>query len=107
MTRPLVFAAIAALASASLAAGATAPREARPAEPPMVFTRPLALPECIDLALRNNIPLRVARADLARAHGGDVGALAEVTPVPRRAGRPPPPPPAPVTCRRGRSSRPS
>jgi outer membrane protein TolC len=81
MTRPLVFAVIAALASASLAAGATAPREASPAEPPMVFTRPLRLPECIDLALRNNIPLRVARADLARAHGGYVSSLAKFTPV--------------------------
>src|ERR1041385_5960675 len=66
MTRPLVGAAIAALASASLAAGATAPREP---------------PECIDLAPRNNTPLRGARADLARAHGGYVSSLAKFTPV--------------------------
>ena len=47
----------------------------------MVFTRPLKLDNCIDLALRNNLRLKLARADLARAHGSYVSSLAKFTPV--------------------------
>ena len=81
MRKPLVFVAAAALAATSVAVGAPAPREASPAESTMVFTRPLGLPDCIDLAIRNNIALKIARGDLTRAHGGYVASLARFTPV--------------------------
>jgi outer membrane protein TolC len=46
-----------------------------------MFSRPLTLDACIDLALRNNIDLKLARADLSRAHGSYVSSLAKFTPV--------------------------
>ena len=62
---------------------ATAPAAAAPAggDSVMVFTRPLTLDACIDLALRNNLRLKLARADLSRAHGSYVASLAKFTPV--------------------------
>ncbi|HXS83882.1 MAG TPA: TolC family protein [Methylomirabilota bacterium] len=47
----------------------------------MVFARPLTLDACIDLALRHNLRLKLARADLSRAHGSYVSSLAKFTPV--------------------------
>jgi outer membrane protein TolC len=47
----------------------------------MVLRRPLTMNDCIDLALRNNIQLKLARADLSRAHGSYVASLAKFTPV--------------------------
>jgi len=62
---------------------ATAPAAAAPAggDSVMVFTRPLTLDACIDLALRHNLRLKLARADLSRAHGSYVASLAKFTPV--------------------------
>jgi outer membrane protein TolC len=47
----------------------------------LVFTRPLTMNACVDLALRNNIPLKIARSELSRAHGSYVSSLAKFTPV--------------------------
>jgi outer membrane protein TolC len=62
---------------------ASAPAASPPAtpEPVLVFTHPLAVPDCVDLAMRNNLALKVARAELARAHGSYVSSLAKFTPV--------------------------
>src|SRR5262245_3783659 len=62
------------------AAGAASPAAA-PADTALVFTRPLDVHDCIELGLRNNLPLRIARAELSRAHGTYVTSLAKFTPV--------------------------
>jgi len=68
---------------AMVTALAAAPAAAAPAagDSVMVFARPLTLDACIDLALRHNIRLKLARADLSRAHGSYVSSLAKFTPV--------------------------
>jgi outer membrane protein TolC len=63
---------------AARAAAATPPAGG---ESTMAFTRPLTLEACIDLALRNNLELKLARADLTRAHGSYVASLAKFTPA--------------------------
>ena len=80
MTRTLALAMVVALVAADRAADAAAPAAA-PADATLVFERPLGLPECVDLALRNNIPLKIARAERSRAHGAYVSSLVRFTPV--------------------------
>jgi outer membrane protein len=70
-----------AVAAALVAAPAAAAAPPAVGDSAMVFTRPLTLEGCIDLALRNNIELKLARADLNRAHGSYVASLAKFTPV--------------------------
>ena len=73
------------LLAAAVTLAASAPAAAAPAagagDSALVLTRPLTLDACVDLALRNNIPLRIARAELNRAHGSYVSSLAKFTPV--------------------------
>ena len=91
--RTLLFAAVVALAATSAtgaaaaaapANAAAAPAQAAPASSaaaPPAFTRPLGLHDCVDLAIRNNLPLKIARAELSRAHGAYVSSLVKFTPV--------------------------
>ena len=81
MLKPIACAAVVALAAAGAAAGASAPAPSGADEAPLVFTRPLTLPDCVDLALRNNLPLKIARGELTRAHGAYVSSLVKFTPV--------------------------
>ena len=78
MRRWLVLAAVVALVAAGPVAGASAPPAA---EAPLVFTRRLGLADCVDLTLRNNLALKIARSELSRAHGAYVSSLVKFTPV--------------------------
>jgi len=82
--RTLRFTVVAALAAtvttlATPAVAAVAPEN--PAHAPLVFTRPIGVHDCVDLALRNNLDLKIARAELSRAHGAYVSSLVKFTPV--------------------------
>lgn len=45
------------------------------------LARPLTLPDCIAIALKKNIPLKIAEAELQRAHGASVASLGKFLPV--------------------------
>jgi HAE1 family hydrophobic/amphiphilic exporter-1 len=76
-----LLAAVALALGAAPAAAAVAPVAMIPQDTALVFTRPLALHDCVDLAFRHNLALRIARAELTRARGTYVSSLAKFTPV--------------------------